>query len=108
MSQMSDSDFKKAYAKLIRAIWQDGDTADKVKKDPSKLKDYGFSDIPDSVDIVQSKGPVSSDGLKEQQDDYNKGGKVELRVPPKPDLKGAGPQGDGISLCCCCCPCCTA
>jgi hypothetical protein len=99
------SDFRKSYSNLIKAIWKDSSVADEVEKDPSKLKDFGFTDVPKSVKITHANGGVSLQGFQDQLKEWQQGGDVEFHIPEKPSAT-TGSELD-TSYCCCCCPCCT-
>ena len=100
------SDFRVAYSKLIRDIWDNPNLESEIASNPSKLTAYGFTAVPNSVRFENSKGTSSVAGYEQQQEDA-KSGNVTFYIPPKPALgvgHGAALAGD---ICCCCCPCCT-
>jgi hypothetical protein len=77
---------------------------DQVTKDPSKLQQYGFTNIPSKVTFQASDaGSGGVKGYDDQLTDYVNGGAVTFYVPPAPK----GGAAEDTSYCCCCCPCCT-
>lgn len=105
------SDFRAAYSKLIRAVWDDPGLQASIAGNPSQLKSYGFTTVPSKVSFETASGQSTITGYDDQQDALD-GSSTVFYIPPKPQLgaTAASPNDAATALtdaCCCCCPCCT-
>jgi|GEM_PF-3459322 len=101
-----DSAFREHYSNLIKAIWSDPGLSEEIEKDPSKLKQFGFTDIPTKVRFAVATGIPTEAGYDQQMHDVAEGGVVTFYIPSKPRMDDSFLTTAGDSCCCCCCPCC--
>lgn len=109
LASIPASNFRKAYSNLIKAIWVNPDIKDRVKSDPSKLREFGFQKVPSKVEFKDASGDPSQDGYEKQMEEWRKngeGGSVTFHVPPKPQAEDTATMTAADSCCCSCCPCC--
>lgn len=104
------SEFRAAYSKLIRAVWDDPGLTKQIQSDPGLLSSYGFTDTPTSVSFEDADGKATVAGYDDQMTDAADKS-VTFYIPPKPGLSAAAGSSTaemvGTDACCCCCPCCT-
>ena len=108
--QISESDFRVSYGKLVAATWSDPEVIESLKSDPKGvLSEYGIQIKSDArVRVVEMK-PTGQGSFEEQWEDWKEGeetGTYDLWIPSKPS--GVSSEQDALgSTNTTCTPCCT-
>jgi hypothetical protein len=107
--QMSESDFRAAYGKLVAATWSDPGLVEKLKSDPhGTLDEYGIETQPGATVRVVEMKPTGKGSFEEQWEDWQEGeksGTYDLWLPSPPSGVSTSQAAAVDTTCTPCCTC---